>query len=643
MENKKYENPAAELFKKHYPVLPSNCVFNKVVTGCGATTIEIENLDRDSIITVPFRSLIDNKVEQYKYKNERTPEDFELFGVQGDVTFADIESYLKRNKGCKNKFIVTWDSLQKLTQIIDKLNAKYGDELTRSHKDYFLLVDEVHVMLNNYVFRKKAIRKVLDNYKTFNNWCFLTATPHGADFILEELKGVRIEEANMMEPEKVILQNFEVTDLYNSTKEIIDYHLKEEETTHAHIFVNSVIFIAGIVKRNELKSDDCKIVWGESNKKYKIEVLGIKRGTTGSEAKKINFYTSTCFEGCDIYDKEGKIYIISDGYQTQTMSDIQTTFRQITGRIRNTRYKSPIIHLYRKNQNNADDLSYDEYKNISKIRAREAFLLAKSYNVCEVFDEEEAILMKHYIVKEEDEYLKFRYDPNLWRHDLLHYKITHEDYLSIYNIRKEQEKAGMIAEAIKIGDNLKEEPEIDPEKMSFQKAYKIYTQLNNRPRKELKGDERELIKRFENNHPYLLRAYKLLGKDKLEEFEFNTQRIERELDGISDQPLRSLIRPLILIKLRHLNIKIKKDKKEQGNFISLVQGKDILSEIYKKLRIKKSAIAKDLMYYYFSAKDGRRRVNGKMVNGYYLNGVKELKSTPSDDLSKRNRFGQIKL
>jgi len=39
--------------------------------------------------------------------------------------------------------------------------------------------------------------------------------------------------------------------------------------------------------------------------------------------------------------------------------------------------------------------------------------------------------------------------------------------------------------------------------MSFQKAYKKYTQLNNRPGNELKGNEGELIRRFEKNHPYL--------------------------------------------------------------------------------------------------------------------------------------------
>lgn len=42
------------------PDLPHNCIFNKVITGCGATTVALFN-DENYIIAVPTTELITNK------------------------------------------------------------------------------------------------------------------------------------------------------------------------------------------------------------------------------------------------------------------------------------------------------------------------------------------------------------------------------------------------------------------------------------------------------------------------------------------------------------------------------------------------------------------------------------------------------
>ena len=62
--------------------------------------------------------------------------------------------------------------------------------------------------------------------------------------------------------------------------------------------------------------------------------------------KRINFYTSTCFEGCDIYDPDGMTYIVSDGRRANTLVDISTLFTQICGRIRNSRYQDRVTHIF---------------------------------------------------------------------------------------------------------------------------------------------------------------------------------------------------------------------------------------------------------------------------------------------------------
>lgn len=61
-------------------------------------------------------------------------------------------------------------------------------------------------------------------------------------------------------------------------------------------------------------------------------------GQPSDPVKKINFYTSTCFEGCDIYDENGVTFIVSDGNKSHTLLDISTLFTQICGRLRDSKY-----------------------------------------------------------------------------------------------------------------------------------------------------------------------------------------------------------------------------------------------------------------------------------------------------------------
>ena len=73
-----------QIYLSHfYKEIPSSCVLNKVATGCGGTSLEIETMNRDSIIAVPLEQMINNKVSQYP--NERTPKDLKLFGVKEGV------------------------------------------------------------------------------------------------------------------------------------------------------------------------------------------------------------------------------------------------------------------------------------------------------------------------------------------------------------------------------------------------------------------------------------------------------------------------------------------------------------------------------------------------------------------------------
>lgn len=49
----------------HMEDLPHNCIFNKVVTGCGGTTVVLSNSE-DYVIAVPTTELIINKTGRTK-------------------------------------------------------------------------------------------------------------------------------------------------------------------------------------------------------------------------------------------------------------------------------------------------------------------------------------------------------------------------------------------------------------------------------------------------------------------------------------------------------------------------------------------------------------------------------------------------
>ncbi|KAA3139964.1 hypothetical protein F2A05_11460, partial [Alistipes onderdonkii] len=75
-----------------------------------------------------------------------------------------------------------------------------------------------------------------------------------------------------------------------------------------HIFVNSVEFTTKVIDLAKLTPEQVKVVCsvsgdnGENNQRKLGKDYPI--GQPSDPVKKINFYTSTCFEGCDIYDEK---------------------------------------------------------------------------------------------------------------------------------------------------------------------------------------------------------------------------------------------------------------------------------------------------------------------------------------------------
>lgn len=326
--------------------IPSNCLFNKGVTGCGGTTLEIES-NRNSIILVPNVNLVLNKCNSYP----------NLIGVYGDIDKFKFNIKFKKKQQYK-KIIATYDALPKLIEWI-------GNDIF----NYFLLIDEYHILFNSYGFRYKAITYVLQNYNRFKDFCFMTATPLKDYNVLEELKHLN---QIVIEWPNATPVNTELRSVYFTSKEVAkEINDSLSKDYNLHIFINSLNTIRSIIKN--IKTTNFRTICSKDAEKKDKKEGKLKIDSVNSPVRKVNFYTATAFEGVDIYDPIGKTIVVSDTNVSQSLVDISTLFIQICGRLRDSKYKNEVLficntsdHRYLKHKSQTE---FDEYSENLKEKA----------------------------------------------------------------------------------------------------------------------------------------------------------------------------------------------------------------------------------------------------------------------------------
>ncbi len=423
----------------------------------------------------------------------------------------------------------------------------------------------------------------MKQYKIFNNWCFLTATPNEPEFTLYELKDIRIEVAPF-ELEKVHIENRQTEQVEATTKKLIEDYINNR-FQNAHIFVNSTEIIASLIKACNLTNDNCKAVWGEGNKSYKRTIAGIVRSTPSSPAKKINFYTSCSFEGCNVWDEEGQYIIVSDGAKAHTQNDISTSFRQIIGRIRNTKYRATAIHIYKRTRY-SNMKSYEEYKDYSDKLLKDAINVIDVYNKCEVMEISEGQLNDQYITKEDGIYT---IDRNLVTSDLQKYKISMHTYSSISVLQDEQNKAGFTSSSLTAflepSDLLKRNKEA---KISFKDSFKEYVGLkNNGFETYMNSIDVERIALIEEAYPQIRKYFDLIGVDEVETMKYNQTNLNRKLIALSDKSIENKIAKLL-----------KESGITRNEWISTEDCKAKLQDAYILCNIEKTAKSTDINKYF---------------------------------------------
>ena len=582
--------------------LPVNCLFDKGKTGCGGTTIAIQN-EIDTIIAMPYVNVIKNKTDQHP----------ELLGIYQGVTDQEILDYLQNHP--KKKIAVTYDKLEYLIYLLQQNGYE-------PYSRFYLLIDEWHILFNSYAFRNEAVKKVLFHSPKFEKVTYMTATPIEDEFILNELKDLPVVQVSWPNTVNVNIKPVITSRPINEVCRLITDALTGKMFGNLHFFVNSVDFIAEAISKTDLKPDQVRVICSNNTspgrgRKSNQKKLGSEYqiATTTDPVKQINFYTSTCFEGCDIYDKNGRTYIVSDKNKSHTLLDISTLIIQICGRIRDSHYKTEITHIFSETRYN-NFTSYEEFKKSSEKQILQTKEWIKEVNAMTSENRKITIslieknnkggLNERYIQKVGDELV---FDENLVKLDIVNFKITHSLYASRITLKHEYGKYGF---------NVLPETEVlytdklvanTSARISFKDLFDEYVRLKKDIPMFYFGNMDERITLIETENPWIKIAYDTLGVDKVKELKYNVSNIKRTI--LKYQGNKSDAAKIIEC-LNDVGIK-------EGSTIRVSECKKMLQKIYSDLGIYekynkvKTAKATDLAQW-FEIKRHTVKVKGKSTD-----------------------------
>lgn len=559
--------------------LPSKCLFDKGKVGCGGTTLAIEG-GLPYVIAVPFVSLIENKVKQHP----------NVFGFYGGVKVGELKQYLATAE-CPI-IMTTYDSLSTVGGYINPNN-------------FNLLVDEYHLLFTQYSFRDSAIDKVLAEYVKYKDYCFMTATPLESEFILDELKDLDIVRAEWEDVTEVSVVSVKCTKgVLNSTIDLVNDFLSGEIEGNLYLFVNSVNFIKELIENTEVTFDNCNVIYSKNNKTE----VGLQRGTLpavkdGSvEPKRINLLTSTVFEGSDIYDENGKIYIVSDSTKAHSLIDISTSFQQIAGRIRNSKHIGTITHLFSNTRYN--DVSYEQFKALSEKEIEISKSVVKEFNdLSDVAKSKMQMKPNETYISVEDGYFKF--NPNLVKLDIYNFKVCKHLYkIRVNNLTEELTKYGYNAQLFyhksKVVVSPKDLEGFESVVTTIQKFYTEFTE-------DLDAEQLAYLEAAYLKYPFLQEAITTIGFEGISDLKYVITSIKRKL--ISNGTVNAETKVYKILKT-YGDI-------TSGSFVAASTLKNRFATIYKELGLTTTAKGSDIEKF-FNCVAQNQRINGKVVKGYTL-------------------------
>lgn len=311
--------------------IPSMTILFKILTGIGATSLEIEYSLRNSILVEPNLPVIKGKCKKYNKGKI-----IKVRGVYEGVTVDQIIDYLESDVTPK-KIITTPESYIKVQQAFLELKI---DIYTHS----FMLVDECEKAIQDVGYRSKIVLPIEDFFK-FKDKAFISATPiipSDPNFAKQNFKHVYIK------PDFDIKKDIKLIHT-NNIQFTFDKFIEKNPREQYFIFFNSTDTIASLITALNIKGESAVFCAKES--KNKLKVNEFKHVYTDlTTFLKFNFFTSRFFSAVDIdHILNPTIIIISDLVAAaHSMVDPISEVVQIVGRFRKIegkKIKKEIVHI----------------------------------------------------------------------------------------------------------------------------------------------------------------------------------------------------------------------------------------------------------------------------------------------------------
>ena len=509
--------------------LPQNCIFNKVVTGCGGTTIVLFN-ERDYIIAVPTTELITNKTGLTEageaiITSPDSTKSQSVFGLFGEFTYPvqkDLKRYIAQ-PGTK-KIMCTYDKVMQVVRFIEP-------------QHYQILIDEYHQLLKAFSYRHKAIKGVFENFKRFKSFCFLSATPISPDFVPSPLDGVEQIDAVWENTDTLFVKLEQTNNPYVKAANIIKNYKKDgyitvngEKSCEAFFFINSVKDIAAILKYCNLSNDEVKIVCA-NNEENEAKLSGYTISNSRSENKRFTFITSKSFEGADYFSETGLCFVVSNSRNKNTLLDISTDIYQIAGRIRTPEnpFRNVLVHIFNtagKRKLNLN-ISYEDFKlsiqNEVELATKIVDTVNKASNGKGIADK---MIKSEYIMKDGNG--NYFLNDTLVKLDLMNFQIEKQIYSEGRKLKKSYNTNGILTTDIN-WEEVDNTIDNASKKMPFKDAYLKYSEL----RKESYDFGKQALE-IALIQPLVVDAYNKLGDDKVRKLRYIKEAIKRELINLDN-------------------------------------------------------------------------------------------------------------
>ena len=306
-----------------YPVIETNTILNKTITGIGATYSEIK-APRHSIIIEPTKPVIYGKSRDPKHKDDN------IFGVCQGVYQDDIEDYIETSLS-QHKWIKILTTPESFRKVQDAFDSLYIDI---RFDGYFLLFDECQKMVKDCDYRSD-ITLPMDLFFECRDKAIVSATPP-TKYADTRFEGFQMIKLCPDYDYRQDLQLYTTNNVLQRTRELIESLSSDERPVF--FFVNSTDMIYSLMK--QLGVMEKSAVFCSEKSVDKLRGFKFRKAYEDWEVTRMaryNWLTSRFNSAFDIELTESpNVVMLTECYIAEyTMIDPYMDAVQIVGRFRN--------------------------------------------------------------------------------------------------------------------------------------------------------------------------------------------------------------------------------------------------------------------------------------------------------------------